>query len=318
MIPYEIHPFIFGINREILRTWTILVMLGWLFAWYYVYKSAKRSKDVSVDNAMQLILFIVIGSMVGSRLFHFFGPYRYGSFAERLGMFFSASPGYVAYGGIIGGILTAYIYAKIKNIDFLKYADLIAPGIPLGLFIGRFACFISGDDFGIPTGLPWAINFNGNLLHPVQLYHALANLAVFVIALEIYRRDRIRKAYSGHVFFSTIILYALGRFITEFYRFYSSYYYGLTFSQIVSIALIAIFATLMLLRRKNAEAGKNAKIDKNTKKAYSLMISGGLLSIISALFINASFYLLLLPMILGWLVLFLGIRAYASGRGAQY
>ncbi len=66
--------------------------------------------------------------------------------------------GLVVYGSLIGGLLAATVYLRLHQMSFAKTADLIAPGMMLGLAIGRLGCLMNGccyggvcDDASLPT-----------------------------------------------------------------------------------------------------------------------------------------------------------------------
>jgi phosphatidylglycerol:prolipoprotein diacylglycerol transferase len=104
---------------------------------------------------------------------------------------------------------------------------VFAPGIALGHVVGRFGCFFAGCCYGKPTTAPWGITFTdpfaqanvgtplGVALHPTQLYEAGAEAVILAILLLSERRGRL---YGGRTFWLYMLLYAISRFIIEFYR----------------------------------------------------------------------------------------------------
>ena len=61
------------------------------------------------------------------------------------------SSGFVVFGGIIGGILTGFLYCRIKGLIFFKYADVILPSVALAQGFGRIGCFLAGCCYGKET-----------------------------------------------------------------------------------------------------------------------------------------------------------------------
>jgi phosphatidylglycerol:prolipoprotein diacylglycerol transferase len=133
----------------------------------------------------------------------------------------------------------------------------MAPGIALGHVIGRLGCLLAGCCYGKPTTVPWGITFTspdaaanvgtplGIPLHPTQLYDAGAELLILVLLLLTERRGR---PFAGRTFWLYMLLYAISRFIIEFYRGDErGIILGLSTSQFVSV-VIAPLAVLMLLR----------------------------------------------------------------------
>ena len=162
--------------------------------------------------------------------------------------------GLVFLGGLVGGMAAVSWYIYRKNLNWFKIADLAAPFLVLGHGIGRIGCFLVGDDYGIPTNLPWAIAFPNGLpptniaVHPTQLYEMLAYFIIFF-----YLRYRKRnQAFSGEIIFEYLFLGGLSRFMVEFIRTNTKYIFGLSGAQYLSILMMAIGAyQLWKMRRLN-------------------------------------------------------------------
>jgi phosphatidylglycerol:prolipoprotein diacylglycerol transferase len=104
---------------------------------------------------------------------------------------------------------------------------VFAPGIALGHAIGRFGCLFAGCCYGRETSVPWAITFKDPFaaanvgtplnrpLHPTQLYEAGAELLILSVLLLTERKGR---PFAGRTFWLYMLLYAVSRFIIEFYR----------------------------------------------------------------------------------------------------
>lgn len=128
-------------------------------------------------------------------------------------------------GGMIGGIIAGFIYAKVKKLHFFYHIQFFIPAILLGQIIGRFGCFLNGDSGGRPTSMPWGVVFSndsiaysnfpvGTPLHPVQLYEMIANFILLVFLLLTGKNKWISER--------RVIWYACGyglaRFVIEFFR----------------------------------------------------------------------------------------------------
>jgi phosphatidylglycerol:prolipoprotein diacylglycerol transferase len=142
--------------------------------------------------------------------------------------------------------------------------DLVAPGIALGHVIGRVGCLLAGCCYGRPTDVPWAITFTDPAaalnvgtplsipLHPTQLYDAGAELLILGVLLATERRG---QKFPGRTFWLYLVLYAISRFIIEFYR--GDDGRGIAFnmfstSQVVSAAIVPL--GLFMLWRLRARA----------------------------------------------------------------
>ena len=167
--------------------------------------------------------------------------------------------GLVFLGGLVGGMATVSWYIYRKNLNWLKIADLAAPFLVLGHAIGRIGCFLVGDDYGIPTNLPWAIAFPNGLpptniaVHPTQLYEMSAYFIIFF-----YLRYRKRnQTFSGEIIFEYLFLGGFSRFMVEFIRTNTKYIFGLSGAQYLSILMMVIGAyQLWKMRRLNNSTAK--------------------------------------------------------------
>ena len=167
--------------------------------------------------------------------------------------------GLVFMGGLVGGMAAVSWYIYRKNLNWFKIADLAAPFLVLGHGIGRIGCFLVGDDYGIPTNLPWAIAFPNGLpptniaVHPTQLYEMSAYFIIFF-----YLRYRKRnQTFSGEIIFEYLFLGGISRFMVEFIRTNTKYIFGLSGAQYLSILMMAIGAyQLWKMRRLNNSTAK--------------------------------------------------------------
>ena len=125
--------------------------------------------------------------------------------------------------------------------------DVFAPGIALGHVIGRLGCLLAGCCYGKPTNVPWAITFTDPFaaanvgtplnvpLHPTQVYEAGAELLILIFLIVTERKWR---PYPGRTFWGYMLLYAISRFIIEFYRADErGFVVGLSTSQFISVVL---------------------------------------------------------------------------------
>ena len=162
--------------------------------------------------------------------------------------------GLVFLGGLVGGMAAVSWYIYRNNLNWFKIADLAAPFLVLGHGIGRIGCFLVGDDYGIPTNLPWAIAFPNGLpptniaVHPTQLYEMSAYFIIFF-----YLRYRKRnQTFSGEIIFEYLFLGGISRFMVDFIRTNTKYIFGLSGAQYLSILMMAIGAyQLWKMRRLN-------------------------------------------------------------------
>lgn len=231
--------------------------------WLGIELSAREAKRRGLDpvNIVDLGIVILLSSVVGSRLFYVVAhleDYR----GDFLGMLKVWEGGLTFYGGLIAGVVFGIGFLRVKKLPVREAIDIIAPQIALGIAIARIGCFMNGCCFGTETHLPWACKFPADSqagwelpgvgLHPTQLYSSIANLGIFVFL----RRLSSARLPKGTVFYAFLMAYGLWRFVIDYLRYYEESMYlidagaGITWNQVVSIAIIAIGAVLMLRSRR--------------------------------------------------------------------
>ncbi len=211
-------------------------------------RSAK--KGIDENQIIDLLLVAIPFAIIGARLYYvaFEWDNYAGNFMKIINI---RSGGLAIHGGVLGAVLSGYIYTRFKKIDALKVLDLCAPSLILGQAIGRWGNYINGEAHGGPTDLPWAITVDGVKVHPTFLYESLWNFMVFWVLLWI---DKKYKKFDGQIFLLYGILYSIARFFIEGMRTDSLMFFNLRIAQIVSLAIILIFTVIYIVAiRKNKE-----------------------------------------------------------------
>ena len=148
--------------------------------------------------------------------------------------------------------MTVTLLIKKKNLNWRSVSDWVAPYLVLGHAIGRIGCFLVGDDYGIPTDVPWGIAFPNGVpptsvaVHPTQLYEMTA---YFLIFAWLYR-NRFSKKFEGEIIFTYMILGGIARFVIEFVRTNPKY---LIFSGAQWISLLLIALGTYLIKKYSSE-----------------------------------------------------------------
>ena len=232
------------------------------------YAAKKFYKEVNTDIILDILPPIILFSLLGARLYYVLMDFDY--YAKHVNQIFAVWQGGMSiHGGIIGGVLTGIILAKIKKISFFKYADVFAYGLLIGQAVGRFGNYFNCEAFGKPCSLPVIRLFipeayrpseyvQYSYFHPTFLYESLWNVLVFFILLFGVRKFVQAKNLSdGTIFFSYLILYSVGRFFIEFCRIDSvRNILGFHVAQVVSL-LIIIFGVVCLCVLNIKKKGKN-------------------------------------------------------------
>ena len=225
----------------------ILIATGMVIAVFIALREAKRLK-ISEDDILNLAMIAIPCGLIGARAYYviFNWSYYAGNIAEILNF---RGGGLAIHGGLIGGILAGFIYAKIKKINFFKLADCVVLGIPLAQAIGRWGNFLNQEAHGGPTNLPWGIMVDGVKVHPTFLYESIWDLGVFLFLFIFMKKQK----YQGQILVDYIILYSIGRFFIEGLRTDSLMLGPLRMAQVVSLACIIIGVILNYILSRRAK-----------------------------------------------------------------
>ncbi|MGC9061402.1 prolipoprotein diacylglyceryl transferase [Calditerrivibrio sp.] len=156
-------PYLFKIGNFELRIYSLMYIIAIFIGLFFI---KKRAKSLHQDPGIieNIIIVSFFGGIVGARLYYvllrwdFYSTYPYEIIAFWHG-------GLAIHGGLIGGILTGYLYAR-KKYNFLFLSDLILPFLLLGQGIGRFGNFANGEAHGVPTITPPDIIFRFKNIFP--------------------------------------------------------------------------------------------------------------------------------------------------------
>ncbi|MEI8344164.1 MAG: prolipoprotein diacylglyceryl transferase [Candidatus Moraniibacteriota bacterium] len=225
----------------------------------------KHTKYLMQDTILDLMLVVFLGGTVGGRVgyvilynltyflthpLEIISPYgTEGVFVGLYGMSY--------HGALLGALLGAYGYTKIKQVDFLSYADFVIPALPLGYFFGRLGNFLNGELVGRETSSWLGMYFVSSqtvLRYPSQIFEALAEgLLLFIVLWKLRNQQKFEK---GFLLILYIFSYNIVRFICEFFRNPDSQlgyvFLGLTMGQILSIVSGLILLGLLFLKSKKS------------------------------------------------------------------
>ena len=126
-------------------SYSAFLLLGLLAGYLLTRWRAVRCgiKGAHIDN---LVLLITILSLFGARLFSWLFYFPPG--VSLWHALTDGAGGMVFYGGMIFGVLTVVIYARVTNLDLSRLMDAFAPGLAIGLALGRVGCFMAGCCWG--------------------------------------------------------------------------------------------------------------------------------------------------------------------------
>lgn len=215
---------LFGRESVPIFSYGVLVALGFLFGTWYVQREAKREGE-DPAKALDLVFYIIIAAILGSRLLYVLVAERALFFHNPLHLFKIWQGGLVFYGGLIASLVTGFCYLKWHRLPILKFFDFFVPAVALGHAIGRLGCFMSGCCYGRPLlhDAWYAVIFPANVnslapagipLYPTQLMESAAEFLLF-LALNWKLKH---KAFEGQIVSLYLICYAVIRFSLELVR----------------------------------------------------------------------------------------------------
>jgi len=222
-------PQFLGLGPLEIRWYGIAMALSMLFgAW--ISATFLRRHGRNGDLVWDGLLWIILAGVVGARLIYvatnvglFFGPDR-----NPWEMFALWHGGLSFHGGIIAGLLAAYLYFMNKDVAFIEVMDSFAPGVSLGVILVRFGNYMNGDILGYKWDGRWAMNFPQDeyhnfgqitepiLRHPTELYGMLVGVFCLVVSVVLLNESWVTKRFpKGTAYLGFVFTYSLMRSLIE-------------------------------------------------------------------------------------------------------
>ncbi len=243
-------PILVKIGPLAIRWYGLLIATAVLIGVTLSQSLAKR-RDVNPELLSDLSIWLVIGAIPAARLYYVLFQWSdYAQHPERIVAIWQG--GIAIHGAIIGGVVAALIFAKLKRVAFWQLADLVAPSLILGQAIGRWGNFFNSEAFGDRTNLPWKLYIplerrppnlaNYAYFHPTFLYESLWDLMVFALLITLFFRGLQGKPdlKVGTLPMVYLVAYSLGRLWIEGLRTDSLMLGPLRIAQVVSLIGIAL------------------------------------------------------------------------------
>lgn len=239
-------------------------MVGYLIAFRRV-----RAAGENPEHLTNILIYGLISALVGARAYYvLFNLSEYlANPREILAVWHG---GIAIHGALIGALIATYVYARLNELEFWRWTDLMIPSMLLGQAIGRWGNYMNQEAFGTPTSLPWAIFIDPakrppefvafTHFHPTFLYESIWNLFGFALLIYLSRRQQDEPVSwpSGSLLLVYGIYYSLGRFFIEGLRTDSLMLGPIRIAQLVSISAVIICG--MLLWRWRARAAQKSDL----------------------------------------------------------
>ncbi len=237
-----------------------LVMLVAFWLAFQVVDWAARRVDLDPDDFWNAGLVAFLAGMLGARLGYVvqFWPIYRASPTTALALNVRDMSWPV---GVLVGLLVLAGWLYRAGIPLRRAADVLSIGLAVAWAVAGVGAFLSGDAYGTPTTMPWGVELWGARRHPVQLYEALAGVAV---AVWLWRRLD-RRPFDGWLAVVGAALMAGGRLVVEAFRATSALVageYRLRQLQMWLIVLGALALLAWLEREGKAESDDSAEARK--------------------------------------------------------
>lgn len=244
----------------------VMVTLGFLCALVLILQVAKRTGQ-NPDLYWDWFFAIMITGIIGARLYYVIFDWNRLYKDNPLAIFNLRDGGLAIYGGIIAGLVTTLVFARLRKVSFLKMGDTVCPGLLIGQVIGRYGNFTNREAFGQYTDNLFAMRIpiravylyneiteshmahvtgaqNYIQVHPTFLYESLWNLVLLILILLYYKR----RQYDGQIILFTFGGYAAGRMWIEGLRTdqLKLHYSGLPVSQMLAILVFCFCLTCLI------------------------------------------------------------------------
>ena len=269
------HPILLQLGPLTIRFYGLMYVMALLIGIYLLRLEAKR-RGLPAERMVDLAFYIFIGGLLGGRLYYVLFKWSYYG-ANPLKIFAVWEGGMAIHGGLIGGLIGGWWFARTSQLPFAILCDIAAPAVSLGHAFGRFGNFMNGDAHGYPLRSPqlpsWLRHFPDWMgvtfpptsiagrefgqvpLHPVMLYELVLNLVGFIILWAL----RKKPFPAGGLFGLYLIYYAGVRSFTSLLRADDLYLGPLRMPHVISLAMVVVGLCLLLRPRSPSLPAQRGK-----------------------------------------------------------
>ena len=261
MFTNNFDPVAFELFSLSIRWYSLAYIFGLILGWIYCKKILIKDPIILKlfeDYLSFLIIGIIVGGRIGYVIFYNL-PYFISNPLEILMIW---NGGMSFHGGMLGVIISSYIFSKKNNQNIFIFLDLVAITSPVGIFLGRISNFINGELVGKLTNSNWGVLFptyDDKLRHPSQLYEAfLEGIILFILMNFIFFIKNYKVGTCSYMF---LIIYGCFRISSEFFRepdIQIGYLFG-NISMGMFLSAIMIIIGLIIYFKRNNET-KSQKI----------------------------------------------------------
>ena len=242
--------------------------IGLAAAYLVMVRLASRAGE-DADLLGNGMIIVAVAALVGGRAYHVIDQWALYK-DDLIRIVTPPYSGLGVYGGIATGTAAAFVYAHYKRVPFLRWADIVAPGLFTMQAIARWGNFFNQELYGPPTNLPWGIAIDcahrveayacpagsvataslGQHFHPLFFYESMSGVlgAAILIWLGFHVRKRLRP---GDLLLMFFVWYGLVRFGLETFRVDNWTFFGIPVAQIVSLMFIVPALLVLAWRHRS-------------------------------------------------------------------
>ena len=226
-MPSPLDPVVFTLGPLTVRWYAIFILAGILLGMQVVgWVAARRGLDPEFATGAAPL--VIAGAIVGARLYYVALQWRY--FVDHPDEIIGLQlRGLTIHGALAGGILTFWWLCRRQGEPFLRWADTIAAGIPVGQALGRLGNWANQEAFGRPSDLPWAVEISperrpaayasAETFHPTVLYESIGSVVIAAVVVFVLLRLGKRPWFrDGMGIGLYLVLYGLVRLPIESLR----------------------------------------------------------------------------------------------------
>ena len=251
MFGFTPDPIAFQIGSIPVYWYGIGYAVGLALAYMVMVRLARRAGE-NADLLGNGMIIVALAALVGGRLYHVIDQWALYK-DDPIKIILPPYSGLGVYGGIVFGTIAAFLYARSKRVPFLRWADIVAPGLFVMQPVARWGNFFNQELYGPPTKLPWGIPIDcahriaaypcsqfpeaTTFFHPLFLYESISGVlgALFLIWLGYHARRSLRPGDLLLVFF---VWYGVVRFGLEALRADNWTFFGVPTAQLVSLLFV--------------------------------------------------------------------------------
>ncbi len=165
-------------------------------------------------SAIDFSLVTLAGGFLGARLLHVIHEEPEYYHLNPWAVLHVWNGGFVFFGGLLGALVAALLFCRIRREPFWLWADAAALPLSFTYAIGRIGCFLNGCCYGKPADVPWAVTMHGAPRYPTQLFATAWELLALIGLLWLEPRLKI----SGVLFNLWLLSHSVGRVVMETFR----------------------------------------------------------------------------------------------------